>query len=59
VTKVNVFLADMDTFGEMNEAYTQFIGDDLPARVTVGRAALPLDAAVQIDCVAYQPGNAY
>ncbi|MGB0384274.1 MAG: RidA family protein [Ardenticatenaceae bacterium] len=55
VVKVNVFLADMNTFAEMNEAYLQVIGDDPPARITVGRAALALGAAVEIDCVAYKP----
>jgi len=59
VTKVNVFLADINTFGEMNEAYGQFIGDDPPARITVAGAALALDAAVEIDCVAYRGGYGY
>ena len=56
VVKVNVFLADMATFAEMNEAYLRVIGDDPPARITVGRAELALGAAVEIDCVAYKPG---
>jgi enamine deaminase RidA (YjgF/YER057c/UK114 family) len=37
-------------------AYALFIGDDPPARITVAGAALALDAAVEIDCVAYRPG---
>jgi len=55
LVKVNVFLADMTTFGEMNSAYLSVIGDDPPARITVGRAELALDAAVEIDAVAYVP----
>lgn len=55
VVKVNVFLADMDTFAEMNEAYLSVMGADPPARITVGRAELALGAAVEIDCVAYKP----
>lgn len=55
VVKVNVFLADMRTFGEMNKAYLEVMGDDPPARITVGRAELALGAAVEIDCVAYKP----
>ena len=51
--KLNVFLSDMQTFGEMNEAYLEVIGSDPPARITVGRAALALGAAVEIDGVAY------
>ena len=57
VTKVNVFLADMNTFGEMNDAYMMFVGDDPPARITVGKAGLAFDAAVEIDCVAYRPSG--
>lgn len=53
VVKVNVFLADMSTFGEMNAAYIAYVGDDPPARITVGRADLALGAAVEIDCVAF------
>jgi len=53
--KVNVFLADMQTFTEMNEAYLEVMGSDPPARITVGRAELALGAAVEIDAVAYRP----
>lgn len=55
LVKVNVFLADMRTFPEMNEAYLKVIGSDPPARITVGRAELALGAAVEIDAVAYKP----
>ncbi|MFQ5967262.1 MAG: RidA family protein [Acidimicrobiia bacterium] len=55
VVKVNVFLADIDAFAEMNAAYLDLFGDDPPARITVGRAALALGASVEIDCVAYKP----
>ena len=55
VVKASVFLADMETFGEMNQAYLEVVGADPPARITVGRADLALGAAVEIDCVAYVP----
>lgn len=55
VVKVNVFLADMGAFAEMNQAYIAVMGSDPPARITVGRAELALGAAVEIDCVAYKP----
>ena len=54
VVKVSVFLADMGTFVDMNEAYLKVMGSDPPARVTVGRADLALGAAVEIDCIAYK-----
>jgi 2-iminobutanoate/2-iminopropanoate deaminase len=53
VVKVNVYITDMDAFGEMNEAYTEFFGDEPPARITVGCSALALGAAVELDCVAF------
>lgn len=55
VVKVNVFLADMSAFQEMNEAYIGVMGSDPPARITVGRAELALGAAVEIDAIAYKP----
>ncbi|MCC7411776.1 MAG: RidA family protein [Gammaproteobacteria bacterium] len=54
VVKMNVFLADMDTFAAMNAAYVAVMGEDPPARITVGRAGLALGAAVEIDCVAHK-----
>jgi 2-iminobutanoate/2-iminopropanoate deaminase len=55
VAKVNVYLTDMATFGEMNEAYLSVFGDDPPARITIGCAALAIGAAVEIDCTAFLP----
>jgi enamine deaminase RidA (YjgF/YER057c/UK114 family) len=52
--KVSVFLADMGTFADMNEAYLRVMGSDPPARITVGRADLAFKAAVEIDCIAYK-----
>ncbi len=54
VVKVDVFLADMSMFSEMNEAYLGVMGSDPPARITVGRVELALGAAVEIDCIAYK-----
>ncbi len=54
VVKVSIFLADMGTFEDMNEAYLKVMSSDPPARITVGRADLALGAAVEIDCIAYK-----
>ena len=54
VVKVNVFLADIGTFQEMNAAYMEILGGDPPARITVGGVDLALGAAVEIDCVAHR-----
>jgi reactive intermediate/imine deaminase len=55
VAKVNVYLTDMSTFPEMNEAYLAVFGDDPPARITVGCNGLALGAAVEMDCIAFVP----
>jgi len=58
VVKMNVFLTDMSTFDEMNEAYMAVFGlDDPPARITVGCNGLAIGAGVEIDCVAYRPAG--
>jgi 2-iminobutanoate/2-iminopropanoate deaminase len=54
VVKVSVFIADIGTFADMNEAYLKVMSYDPPARITVGGADLALGAAVEIDCVAYK-----
>jgi 2-iminobutanoate/2-iminopropanoate deaminase len=55
LVKVSVFLADIQTFSEMNEVFLEVMGADPPARITVGRAELAREAAVEIDAVAYKP----
>lgn len=55
VAKVNVFLSDIDTFSEMNEAYLEVFADAPPARITVGGVDLALGGAVEIDCIAIRP----
>lgn len=52
VAKVNVYLSDIQTFNEMNQAYIEFFDGAPPARITVGGVDLALSAAVEIDCIA-------
>lgn len=54
--RMTVYLADMATFGEVGEAYAAFFPADPPARTTVGVAALPLGARVEIDAIVALPG---
>ena len=54
VVKVNVYLHDMGTFNEMNDAYLAVFEASPPARITVGGVDLALGAAVEIDCIAYR-----
>jgi 2-iminobutanoate/2-iminopropanoate deaminase len=55
VAKTLCFLTDMGTFSEFNEAYVEGFGDHRPARSTVGVAALPGGAAVEIEAWAHKP----
>jgi 2-iminobutanoate/2-iminopropanoate deaminase len=52
VLKVTVFLADMNDFPDVNAVYAEAFGDHRPARSTVEVARLPLDARVELDCIA-------
>lgn len=52
VLKTTVFLKSMDDFPKMNEVYTRYFGQSLPARSTVQAAKLPRDVQVEIDCIA-------
>ncbi len=55
IAKVNVYLSDISTFTEMNEAYLDFFEKAPPARITVGGVDLALGAAIEIDCIAAKP----
>jgi 2-iminobutanoate/2-iminopropanoate deaminase len=57
VVKCNVFLTDMADFAEMNAAYASFFDAPHPARTTIGVAALPLGASVEIEMVAMRPAG--
>ncbi len=53
VVKATVFLVDLATdFAPMNAVYAEAFGDHAPARSTVGVAALPLGARVEIEVIA-------
>ena len=50
--RCTVYLADMGDFARVNEVYAEFFeGDDPPARVAIGAAALPKGADVEIDAI--------
>jgi 2-iminobutanoate/2-iminopropanoate deaminase len=54
--RLGIYVTDMSTFPEVNQAYGSFFGDGPPARSTIGVAALPLGAAVEIDAIVALPG---
>ena len=50
--KTTVFLKDMNDFSKMNAVYSEFFGENPPARSTIAAAALPKGALVEIEVVA-------
>jgi 2-iminobutanoate/2-iminopropanoate deaminase len=52
VVKTTVYLRDMGEFSRMNAIYAEFFSDNPPARTTVQAAALPKNAAVEIEAIA-------
>ncbi len=52
VVRTTVFLADMNDFAAMNEAYKAYFSEPYPARSTVQAARLPRDARIEIDAIA-------
>ena len=53
VMRCDVFLRDMNDFKAMNEVYaSKFVTDPKPARQAVQVGRLPLDAMVEISCIA-------
>jgi 2-iminobutanoate/2-iminopropanoate deaminase len=55
VVKTTVFLADMNDFVSMNEAYGRYFKTVPPARSTVEVARLPRDARIEIEVIASIP----
>jgi len=52
VVKVQVFLTDIEDFAAMNEVYAEQFKAPYPARTTLGVAALPLGASIEIEMIA-------
>ena len=55
VAKTTIFLTDLGNFQTVNALYSEAIGPHRPARSTVGVAALPAGAVVEIECWVHRP----
>jgi 2-iminobutanoate/2-iminopropanoate deaminase len=53
--RVGIYVTDISAFKEVNKAYGAYFESDPPARSTIGVAALPLGAKVEIDMVLALP----
>ena len=52
VVKTNVYLSSMHDFDGMNTVYANMFGAHRPVRTTVAVKQNPLDALVEIECIA-------
>ena len=53
--RMGIYVTDMSTFKDVNEAYGSYFETDPPARSTIAVSALPLGAQVEIDAVIALP----
>jgi 2-iminobutanoate/2-iminopropanoate deaminase len=49
--RLTIYMTDLGDFAAVNEVYGSFFAQDPPARVTIGVAALPKGAQVEIDAI--------
>lgn len=52
VVKTTILLADMGDFATVNSIYGKYFPENPPARATFAVKTLPLNARVEIECVA-------
>jgi 2-iminobutanoate/2-iminopropanoate deaminase len=53
--RIGIYVTDISTFKDVNEAYATYFVSDPPARSTIGVAALPLGAEIELDAVLALP----
>jgi len=49
--RCGIYVTDISTFKQVNEAYGAYFEGEPPARTTIGVASLPLGATVEIDAI--------
>ncbi len=54
IVKTTIFLADMNTFSQVNEIYGGYFTNNFPARETVEVSRLPKDVRVEISVIAFK-----
>jgi 2-iminobutanoate/2-iminopropanoate deaminase len=54
VVSARAFLTDFGEYEAFNRVYTEYMGEFLPTRTTVGVTALAAGARVEVDLVAYR-----
>jgi reactive intermediate/imine deaminase len=49
--RVTIYLRDLSQFALANSIMAEYFSEPYPARVTIGVAALPRGAAIEVDCI--------
>ncbi len=52
IVKINIFLVDIDQFGQVNEVYGKFFNTHKPARSCVAVKSLPAGFEIEIEAIA-------
>ncbi|KAL0306369.1 UNVERIFIED_CONTAM: Reactive Intermediate Deaminase A, chloroplastic [Sesamum radiatum] len=52
VVKTTIMLADLNDFKKVNEIYAKYFPAPAPARSTYQVAALPMNARIEVECIA-------
>jgi 2-iminobutanoate/2-iminopropanoate deaminase len=53
--RMTIYVTDISTFAQVNEAYGAYFPAEPPARTTIGVAALPLGAQIEMDAILALP----
>ncbi len=53
IVKASCFLKDIGDFADFNEVYSNYIGEEPPARTCVGGIALPKGVLCEVEVVVY------
>ena len=53
--RMAIYVTDVSVFKDVNEAYGAYFESDPPARTTIGVAALPMGAEIEMDAVLALP----
>lgn len=53
--RIGIYLTDLSLFAELNELYATYFSEPFPVRTTVGVAALPKGALVEMDATVPLP----
>ncbi|MGH8124222.1 MAG: RidA family protein [Rhodanobacteraceae bacterium] len=56
VVRVAIYMPDLGNFGAVNDVMKRYFREPYPARSTIGVAALPKGAAVEVDLIAVTSG---